>query len=146
MLVLDNFILSLGFRCQDNCLPRNRKGYKSFPSMIDPTAIFLIWIFTQVQKRADTTSWLIGLGLSDCLSSPVRAKVKGCESHDFFSCQVTDYPATRIPSSNITGWHTWPTGSLVEGIYPSAKVQLAYSIAPANWVTFSLKWICCCCC
>ena len=39
MLVLDNFILSLGFRSQDNYLPRDRKGYESFHSMTEPTAI-----------------------------------------------------------------------------------------------------------
>ena len=34
--------LSLGFRSQDNYFPRDRKDYKSFHSMIDPTAIVLI--------------------------------------------------------------------------------------------------------
>ena len=48
MLVLDNLILSLGFHSQDNYLPRNRKGYESYHNMIDPTAIVLIWIFTQI--------------------------------------------------------------------------------------------------
>ena len=98
MLVLDNFILSLGFRSQDNYLPRDRKGYESFHSMIDPTAIILILICTQIQNRADMTNRLIRLGLSNHLSKPVRAKVKCCESHDCFSCQVTDCSATRIPS------------------------------------------------
>ena len=74
MLVLDNFILSLGFPSKDNYLPRVRKGYKSFHSMSDPTAIILIWIFTQIQKRADMTSRLIGLGHSNHPPSPVRPK------------------------------------------------------------------------
>ena len=74
MLVLDNFILSLGFPSQDNYLPRNRNGYKSFHSMSDPTVIVLIWIFIQIQKRADMASRLIGLSLFNCSPSPVRAK------------------------------------------------------------------------
>ena len=136
MQVLDNFILSLGFCSQDIYLPRNRKGYESFHSMIDSTAIVLNWIFTQIQKRADMTSQWIRSVLSNCLSSPVRAKVKCCESHDLISCQVTDCSATRISSSRITSRHPQPTGSLVGGgVYPSAEVQLVYFTAPANWVT-----------
>ena len=113
MLVLNNFILSLGFHSQDNYLPKDRKDYKSFHSMIDPTVIVLIWIFTQIQKRADMTSWLIGLGLSDHPSSPVRAKVECSESDKIFSCQVIDCSATRILFSSITGCHSQPTGSLI---------------------------------
>ena len=124
MLVLDNFILSLGFRSQDNYLPRDRKSYKSFHSMINPTAIVLIWIFTQIQKRADMTNRLIGLGLSNHSSSTVRTKAECCKSHDLFSCKVIDCSAIRIPSSIIMGCHPRPTGSLVVGGYPSAEVQL----------------------
>ena len=113
MLVLDNFILSLVFRFQDNYLPRDRKGYGSFHSMSDPTAIVLIWIFTQIQKKADMTSWMIRLDLSDSPSSPVRAKVECCESRDFYRCQVTDCSATRILPSSITGCHPQPTGSII---------------------------------
>ena len=131
MLVLDNFILSLGFRSQDNYLPRDRKGLESFHSMIDPTAIIIIWIFAQIQKKVDMTSRLIRSILSNRLSSPVRTKVKCCESHDLFSCQVTDSSATRIPSSSITGCHLRPTG------YPSADVQSAYSTSPADWAATS---------
>ena len=115
MLVLDNFILSLGFHSQDNYLPWDRKGYESFHSMINPTPIILIWIFTQILNRAEMTSRLIGSGLSNCLSSPVKAKVKCCESYDFFSCQVTNCSATWILSSSITGCHPRPIGSLVGG-------------------------------
>ena len=115
MLVLDNFILSLGFCSQDNYLPRNRKGYKSFHSMIDPTVIVLIWIFTQTQKRAGMTSRLIRVALSDSPSSPVKAKVECCKSHDLFSYQVTDSPATRISPLNITDCHPQQTGSLIVG-------------------------------
>ena len=95
-----------------NYLPWDRKGYESFHSMIDPTAIVLIWIFTQIQKRADMNSRLIGSGLFDCPSSPGRAKVEYWELHDLFSCQVTDCSVTSILSSSITGHHPRPTGSL----------------------------------
>ena len=64
------------------------------------------------------TSRLIGLGLSDCPSSPVRAKVECCEPHDLLGCQVMDCSATRIPSSSITGHHPRPTGSLIGGGTP----------------------------
>ena len=94
MLVLDNFILSLGFRSQDKYFPRDRKDYEFFHGMIDPTAIVLICIFTQIQMRADMTSRLIGPGLF----SPVKAEVECCESCDLFRCRVTDCSATRIPS------------------------------------------------
>ena len=109
------FYFNPGFCSQNNYLPWDRKGYESFNSIIDPTTIIHIWIFTQIQKRADMTSRLSGSGLSDCPSSPVRAKVECCESHDLFSCQVTDCSATRIPSSSLMGRHPWPTGSLVGG-------------------------------
>ena len=39
MLVVDDLILSLGFPFQDNYSLRDTKEYKSFLSMIDPTAI-----------------------------------------------------------------------------------------------------------
>ena len=132
MLVLDNFILSLAFCSQDNYFTKDRKGFESFHSMIDPIAIILIWIFTQIQKMADMTSHLIGSGLSDPPSSLVRAKMGCCESHNLFSCQITDCTATRTLSSSITGHHPWPTGSLIGGGYPFAEVQLAYSTTPAD--------------
>ena len=89
--------------------------------------------FLHKSKRG-LTSWLIGLGLSNHPSSPVKAKVECCKSHG----QVSNCTATRIPSSSITGCHPWPTGSLVggRGVYPSAEVQLAYSTAPADWADF----------
>ena len=40
-MVVDNLILSLDFHSQDNYSPRDRKEYRSFLSMIDPTAIAL---------------------------------------------------------------------------------------------------------
>ena len=64
-------------------------------------------------KRADMTSRLIGSGLSNRPSSPVRAKVKCCKSHDLFGCQIKDCSAIRIPSLSITGRHPWPTGSFI---------------------------------
>ena len=78
------------------------------------------------------TSLLIGSGLSDLPSSPVRAKVECYKSHDLFGCQIKDCSATRIQSSSIMGCHPWPTGSLIGVFYPSAEVQLANSIAPDN--------------
>ena len=62
------------------------------------------------------TSWLIGSGLSNHQSSPIRAKVKCCKSHDLFGCQVKDCSATRIPSLSITGHHPGLTSSLIEGV------------------------------
>ena len=111
MLVLDNFILSLGFCSQDNYLPRNKERYESFHNMIDPTTIILIWIFTQTQKRADMTSRLIGSGLFNHPSSPVRAKEERYKWQDLFSCQVTDCSA-------ITSHHPRLTGRFVGGGTP----------------------------
>ena len=80
------------------------------------------------------TSQLIGSGLSDHPSSPVRTKVECCKSHDLFGCQIKDCSATRIPSLSITGRHPRPTGSLMGvGGYPSAEVQSVYSTAPVDW-------------
>ena len=80
------------------------------------------------------TSRLIGSGLSDHLSSSVRAKVECCKSSDLFSCQVKDCSATRILYSSIMGRHPQPTGSLIFffGGGPFAGMQSAYSIAQAN--------------
>ena len=61
------------------------------------------------------TSRLIGLGLSDHPSSPVRAKVECCKSHDLFGCQIKDCSATRTPSLSITGHYPRLTGSLIGG-------------------------------
>ena len=44
ILVSDYFILSLGFRSQDNYLPRDRKGYESYNRMIDPISVVLVQI------------------------------------------------------------------------------------------------------
>ena len=122
MLVVDNLVLSLGFHSQDNYSPRDRKEYRSFLSMIDPIDIALQFRFLQKNwKRADMTSQLIGLGLSDHPSSLVRAKVECCKSHDLFGCQIKDCSATRIPSLSITGHHSQPTGSLIEGGLPSLQ-------------------------
>ena len=129
MLVVDNLVLSLGFHSQDNYSPRDRKEYRSFLSMIDPTAIALRFLQNN-WKRADMTSRLIRSGLSDRPSNPVRAKVECCKSHDLFGCQIKDCSATRIPSLSITGRHPRPTGSFIGwGGYPSAEVQSAYSTA-----------------
>ena len=84
------------------------------------------------------TCRLIRLDLFDHLSSPVRAKMKCCKSHDLFSCQIKDCSATRIPFLSITGCHPWPTGSLIV-FYSSAEVQSAYSTAPADWAEFSMS-------
>ena len=143
MLVLDNFILSLGFCSQNNYLPRDRKGYESFPSMIDPTAIILIWIFTQIQKRADMTSRMIRSSLSDRPFSPVSAKEECCESHDLFSCQVTDCSATRILSSSITGRHPQPTGSFVVLFFlPLCRGAVSVFYSPSqlggHWLHFKI--------
>ena len=62
------------------------------------------------------TSRLIGLGLSDYPSSPVRVEVEGCKSHDLFGCQVKDCSATRIPSSSIMDHHPQSTGSLRDAV------------------------------
>ena len=113
MLMIDGYIVLLGFNSQDNYSSRDRKGYGSFLSMIDSTAIALIQILSKIWNRADMTSLLIGLGLSDCPSSSVRAKVEYCKSRDLFDCQVVDCSATRILSSSIMGHYTWPTGSLI---------------------------------
>ena len=48
------------------------------------------------------TSWVIGSGLYNCPSNPVRAKV--------------DSSVTRILSSSIMGCHSWSAGSLVGGV------------------------------
>ena len=104
--------------------------------MIDPTAIALIQILAKIWKRANMTNRLIESDLSNCLSSPVRAKVQCCKTRDLFGCQVKDCSATRIPSLSIMGHHPQPT-SLVFFFfffffYPSAEVQSAYSSAPAD--------------
>ena len=41
MLMVDSLILSLGFHSQDNYSLRDRKEYRSFLSMIDPTVTAL---------------------------------------------------------------------------------------------------------
>ena len=49
--MFDYFILlSLGFLSQDNHLPRDRRDYKSYYSMIDPTAIVLIQIYVKSER------------------------------------------------------------------------------------------------
>ena len=48
----------------------------------------------------DMTNRMIGLGLSDRHSSPVKAKVEYYKSHNYFCCWVTDYSATGMPSSS----------------------------------------------
>ena len=78
------------------------------------------------------SSRLIGSGLSDCLSSPVRAKVECCKSCDLFSCRVKDCTATRIPSSSIMGCHSRSTGSLVGGwglLLCRGAVSVFYSLS-----------------
>ena len=51
MQVLDNFILSLGFYSQDDNLSRDRKGYKSFHSMIDPYSHHPHFVFYRNSKE-----------------------------------------------------------------------------------------------
>ena len=75
------------------------------------------------------TSWLIGSGPSDHLSSPVRAKVEWCKSSDLFSCWVKDCESHP--------WALWVAtqGQQVASLgggYPSAEVQSVDSTAPAN--------------
>ena len=52
IVMFDYFILFCpwGFRSQDNYLPRDRKDYKSYHSMIDPTAIVLIQIYAKSER------------------------------------------------------------------------------------------------
>ena len=71
------------------------------------TSLSTVWLILQplssfrfLHKSKRGLKWL-----ADCPSSPVKAKVECCESHDVFSCQVTDCSATRIPSSSIMGCH-----------------------------------------
>ena len=79
------------------------------------------------------TCRLIKSGLSNCPSSPVRAKGECCKSHDLFGSKVMDCSATRILSLSITGRHPQPTGSLIVCFfYSSAGVQSAHSTAPAQ--------------
>ena len=122
MLVLDNFILSLGFCSQDNYLLRDRKGYESFHSMIDPTAIIFNWIFIQIKRRADMTSWLIELSFSNRPFSPVRAKVECCELHKLFSHQSQTAQASgSYPQALWVATHGQQVASL--GFFsPSAEV------------------------
>ena len=74
------------------------------------------------------TSQLISLGLSDCLSSPVRAKVECCKLHDPFIYQVNDCSTTRIPSSSIMGCHPQPTGGLTPFTAPVDRVVDKFEI------------------
>ena len=114
MMVLDNFILSLEFLKITTCAGTEKA-----------TSLSTVWLtlqtsssfrfFTLIQKKADMTSRLIGSDLSNQQSSPVRAKVECCKSHNLFSCHVTDCSATRISSSSIMGCHLWPTGRLIGG-------------------------------
>ena len=60
----------------------------------------------------DITCWMIGLGSSSHSSNSIRAKMKCCKSHDYFSCWVTNCLATRIQSSRITGRNTWSASGL----------------------------------
>ena len=76
---------------------------------------------------ADMTSRSNGLGFSDHLSSPVKAKVECCKLCDLFGCWVIDCSATRTLSSSITGCHPWPTGSL---IWCACVGGSGYSTAP----------------
>ena len=78
-------------------------------------------------------SWLRGLDPSDHLSSPVKVKMKCCKSYDHFGWYVTDCSATRLPSWNLKGHYSWPTGGLVwVGSYLSTAVQSVYSTAPID--------------
>ena len=124
----------MGFRSQDNYLPRDRKGYKYFHSMIDPTTIVLIWIFPQIQKRADMTSRLIRSGFFNRLSSPVRAKVECCESHDFLVARLqTVQPPGSLPQVLRVATHGQQVASLwVEGL-PLCKSAVSIFYSP-SWL------------
>ena len=141
MLMIDNLnLLPLCFHSQDNYSLRGRKGYRCSLKMIDLTAIILIQIFVKIWKRTNMTSRLIRLGLSDHPSTPVRAKVECCKSHDLFSCWVMDCSATRIPSSSITGHHPWSMGSLtVVGFTPQPRCSWRIFTAPAEKAICSLE-------
>ena len=58
----------------------------------------------EVEGR-DIISQLIGTGLSDRPSSPVRTKVESCKSCDCYGCRFMDHSVTMIPSSSTTGCH-----------------------------------------
>ena len=76
------------------------------------------------------TNLLIGSGLSDYLSSQVRAKVDCCKLLEGFGCRVKVWSETRIPEAlRVTtqkmaswGWET----------YPFTEVQSAYFAAAAG--------------
>ena len=88
--------------------------------------------FCKTSERADMTSRLIGSGLFDCPSCPVRAKVKCCKSHDLFGCQIKDCSATRIPSLRIMGRHPWPTGSLIGRSLPLCRGAVGVFYSPSR--------------
>ena len=87
--------------------------------------------------RFDMTLRLIKSGLSDHLSSPVRAKVECFRSCEHFVSRVTNCSTTRIPSSSR---HPRPTSGLFRwGSYSLTEVQSAYFTVPTNRVLFIRK-------
>ena len=87
------------------------------------------------------TDQLTELGLSNCLSSLVRAKVKCCKSFDH-SCarSRTAQPPGSCPKTLQVATHSQPVASVGRGsLSPSAELQLAYSTAPANRAIRTVK-------
>ena len=106
-------------------LSLTRLTLKPSPSNLD--------FFAKIWKRAKMNSRLIGLGLSDNLSSPVRAKMEYCKSHDHFACRVMDFSPTRIPSSSITSHHSQPTSSFVgQEVLPFCRCTVSVFYSPSQ--------------
>ena len=73
----------------------------------------------------------------DRLPSPGRTEVESSEY---------SYQSLGSHSQKITGYHPWPIKEpRWEGFYPSAEVQSAYSIVPANKVEICVC-VCMCVC
>ena len=93
-------------------------------------------------KYKASTSQLIRSDFSNCLFTPSKGQSKVLLITWPFDILVTDYSATRTPSSSISGCHPLPKGGpivCVGGGYSSADVQLVYPSAPAN------RWLHCVC-
>ena len=78
-------------------------------------------------------------GLSDHPSTSVRPNIGCCKSLEHFGCWVKHCSAVRILSWRITDPHPWTKGGLIEGFYPSAKVQsVSFFIDPADRAVYLL--------
>ena len=94
----------------------------------------MVWKIIQV-ITLDRTIWLIGSGLFNQRSCPVRAKVECCKSCDPLSGLVTDSWTARILFLSIMDTtYGQQVASMRRVSYPSAEVESMYSIATGYMV------------